>query len=93
MLLDLYEITGLIGVFLTLLAYLLLNMEKLRQNSFSYLLLNAIGAIMILVSFIKHWNIASFTIEISWLLISVYGLMRVYSKNSQAPNKDKIEMK
>lgn len=92
MVLDLYEITGLIGVFLTLLAYLLLNMEKLRQNSFSYLFSNAIGSIMIMVSFIKHWNIPSFTVELSWLLISVYGLIRVYSKKIQASNRSKVRL-
>ena len=74
---DSYEIIGLIGVFLTLVAYLFLNMQRMVQNSLRYLLLNAIGSAMILASIIKHWNIAAFVMEAAWLLISFYGLLRL----------------
>jgi hypothetical protein len=79
--LDIYEIIGLCGVFLALLAYLLLNMQRLQQNSFAYLLLNFIGSALILISCAKHWNVAAFSIEIAWLLISVYGLFRLFSRS------------
>jgi hypothetical protein len=83
---DIYEITGLVGVFLALLAYLLLNMDRLQQKDLSFLLLNCVGAAMILVSLVKHWNVASFVIEIAWLFISLYGLLRVfvYAKDSKS---------
>ena len=73
---DIYEVVGLCGVSIVLLAYLLLNLDRINQKDPSFSLLNCMGSMMILVSFLRYWNVASFVIEISWLTISVYGLLR-----------------
>ena len=67
---------GIMGVILTLLAYYLLNMNKLKSNSLSYVWLNLIGAILLLYSLFFHWNLASVLIEIAWVIISLIGLYR-----------------
>lgn len=78
---------GLIGVLLTLIAYLLLNIEKLLPDHISYALLNITGSGLILYSLFFNWNLAAVAMEVSWLLISFYGLYnairhRVIKKNS-----------
>jgi membrane-bound ClpP family serine protease len=67
---------GVIGVFLVLLAYLLLQLNRISAESLNYSLLNTIGSAFILISLYFYWNLASGIIEIAWLIISLYGLMK-----------------
>ena len=67
---------GVIGVVLVLIAYLLLQLDRLSQNAVSYSLLNLIGSMLILYSLYFYWNLASGVIEAAWLLISLYGLIK-----------------
>ena len=68
------DLIGLIGVGCVLLAYFLLQLERVRGDSVSYLLLNLVGACLLLVSLMVTFNLASFVIEICWLAISLFGL-------------------
>jgi len=38
------------------------------------------GALLILISLYFSFNLASFIIEIAWLLISIFGLFKALSK-------------
>jgi hypothetical protein len=67
---------GVVGVVLTLLAYYLLNVNKLKSTSLMYVWLNLIGATMLLYSLLFHWNLASVLIEIAWIIVSLIGLYR-----------------
>jgi hypothetical protein len=67
---------GIFGVILTLIAYYLLNINRLSSNNLTYLLLNFFGSWLILFSLIFHWNLSSVVIEIAWISISVIGLYR-----------------
>ena len=58
--LDSYEIVGMCGVVIVLVAYVLLNIGVLNQYSLRYQWMNILGALMILFSLIEHWNIATF---------------------------------
>ncbi len=69
-----YNAIGMVGVVLILVAYLLLQIDRLGQDSVLYSLLNAVGACFILVSLYYSWNLASGVIEIAWLIISLFGL-------------------
>jgi hypothetical protein len=69
-------IVGLIGMLLVLLAYFLLQVRTLHGNGVVYLLMNAVGSAMIIVSLIYAPNLPSLVLEIVWLLISIYGLAR-----------------
>lgn len=76
---DIYllsDIIGIIGVFCIILAFYLLQVEKTTSSSLSYLYLNFVGALLLLISLLYNWNLASVIIEIMWLIISVYGIIR-----------------
>jgi len=74
------DLVGMIGVFLVLVAYYFLNINKMTALSISYLLLNFIGSWLILFSLFFNWNLSSVIIEIAWIMISLIGLYR-YLKN------------
>lgn len=74
-----YDILGILGVVLILAAYLALQLEKLSSKSVLYSSLNAMGAALILLSLYFSFNLASFIIEIAWLLISIFGLFKALS--------------
>lgn len=72
------DVIGLVGVSLILLCYFLLQTGRLMPSSFQFSLFNLIGAILILSSLLVHWNLASVVIEVFWILISIFGLVRAY---------------
>lgn len=71
-----YDLAGNIGVLMMVIAYLLLQLEKLSSSAVSYLLLNATGALLVIVSLIFHFNLSAFLMEVFWLLISLFGLAK-----------------
>lgn len=74
------DIIGLIGVLLTLIAYFLLQIEAIKSDGLNYSLLNTIGSILIFCSILKTWNLSAAVMEISWLLISLYGCGKYFVK-------------
>lgn len=76
-----HDLLGNIGVVLILATYLLLQLEKLSATSLLYSATNGLGALLILVSLIYQFNLSAFIIEAFWLLISIYGLVRYFSRN------------
>jgi len=81
---HLSDMVGFIGVLLIVVAYLLLQLDKLASSSPKYSLLNAGGALLIIVSLIFAFNLSAFIMEVFWLLISLLGLWRslVHRKDS-----------
>jgi len=71
-----FDLLGNIGVLLMVIAYLLLQLEKLSSSATSYLLLNTVGAVFVIISLTFRFNLSAFLMEAFWLLISVYGLMK-----------------
>jgi predicted membrane protein len=76
---HLFDLAGFIGVVLIIVAYLLLQLEKLPSSSPRYSLLNAGGALLIIVSLIFAFNLSAFIVEAFWFLISLLGLWRALS--------------
>ncbi|MDG1436951.1 MAG: hypothetical protein P8P83_04150 [Rickettsiaceae bacterium] len=70
------DIVGIIGVSFVIFNYLLLQAEKLTPTSSFYLYSNFFGSLLLLFSLYYHWNLASVVIEMLWLLISIYGIIR-----------------
>ena len=81
MIYGLPDLLGMIGVVLILATYMLLQLEKLSATSFLYSATNGLGASLILVSLIYDFNLSAFIIEAFWLLISIYGIVRYFSRN------------
>ena len=71
-----YDFAGNVGVALMVVAYLLLQMGKLRLNDLSYSLVNVIGAALVLISLLYSFNLSAFLVEVFWLLISLFGLIK-----------------
>lgn len=72
-----FDIAGLVGVVLIVIAYLLLQIGKLPSTAPSFSLLNALGAFLVMVSLFFDFNLSAFLMEAFWFLISLFGLVRV----------------
>ncbi|MGB6327947.1 MAG: hypothetical protein WBF48_03415 [Halarcobacter sp.] len=73
---DIYHVVGFVGMLLVVYAYLLLQIKKYTITSFSYQILNLVGAILLLISLFVHFNLGSFIIEVFWIIITVYGMYK-----------------
>jgi len=82
---HLFDLAGFTGVVLIIVAYLLLQLEKLSSSSPKYSLLNAVGALLIMVSLAFAFNLSAFIVEVFWFLISLVGLWRALS--SRKPSR------
>ena len=71
-----FDLIGNVGVLLMVVAYLLLQLERLSGSAISYLLLNAVGAMLVMISLMFRFNLSAFLMEAFWLLISLYGLAK-----------------
>ena len=79
-----FDLVGNIGVLLMVVAYLLLQLEKLSSSAVSYLLLNTVGALMVIVSLTFRFNLSAFLMEAFWLLISLFGLAKPLISRTRA---------
>ena len=61
----LFDIIGMIGVVMILVVYGAVQMEKMDVKSLAYSAVNALGAVLILISLLVNFNLASFVIEIA----------------------------
>ncbi len=75
-----HDLLGGIGVIFVLLAYFLLQLERVSPIRSPYLLANGIGAFFILISLVNEFNLSAFIVELAWFLISVYGLIRCFRR-------------
>lgn len=79
-----YNIIGIFGDILILAAYSLLQLKKLRAETFAYSFLNLAGAALLLFSLYFAWNLPAAIIEGAWVVISFYGLIQALrAKRSQ----------
>lgn len=69
-----YDILGTLGVGVIILAYILLQIGRLRSEQLLYSLMNAVGATLILGSLYYSFNFPSFVVEFFWLIISLFGV-------------------
>jgi hypothetical protein len=73
---------GLLGVLLILLAYFLLQAGRMRGHSLTYQLMNAFGALLVLISLFYAFNLSAFLMELAWLAVSIYGIAKGRKKNA-----------
>ena len=71
-----HEYVGLIGVALCLLAYFGLQAGRLRGDGLLFQLTNVAGAGGIAVSLLYNFNLSAMLIELAWIAISGYGIVR-----------------
>lgn len=78
-----YDILGTIGVGVVILAYVLLQIERIRSEHVIYSVLNAVGATFILISLYYSFNFPSFVVEFFWLLISLFGIGKYFVRRGK----------
>lgn len=80
--LSLPELTGILGVIVIIIAYILLQLEKMDAKDLGFSALNTLGALLIIVSLLYDWNLASFIMESTWMMISLYGIVKYYKHHT-----------
>lgn len=73
---TLANIVGISGTALLIFSYFMLQKGSMKGDDWSYLWLNLVAATMISYSLFWFWNWASVLIEIFWIGITIYGMMR-----------------
>jgi len=81
-----FDLVGNIGVFLVVLAFYLLQTERLNSRDIRYSLLNLVGAILLLTSLLFNWNLSSVIIELFWIGISLIGIFKHLTRKSGGAN-------
>jgi len=71
-----YDIIGVLGTSCVLGAYFGLAAGLVDNKGIVHPVLNAIGAILIMISLTANFNLASFVMQIAWLLISLAGIVK-----------------
>lgn len=82
----LFDVVGMLGTSLVVGAFFQLQLGKLEATGLGYNLMNMVGAILLMISLSYHFNLASFVIEIFWIVASAIGLYRYkFGANKKAP--------
>jgi len=71
---------GIVGVTLLLVAFLLNLLNKIKQNSLTYILLNCIGAALACLASVLINYIPFVILEGTWTIVSVIALINYYRK-------------
>lgn len=71
-----YDWVGIAGTLLILGGFFLLQAGRMSGNGLAYQLMNLVGAAGILVSLLGKFNVAVFLLELAWILVSAYGIVR-----------------
>ncbi len=73
-----WDVAGLSGSALILLAFFLLQIGRLRSDGPIYQVANLVGALGLLASLVGGFNISVFLMETAWALVAIYGLLRSF---------------
>jgi paired small multidrug resistance pump len=74
--LEWYDWTGIAGTLMVLAAFYLLQAGRVSGTGLVYQLLNLFGAGGVLVSLWGKFNVSVFVLELAWMLVSLYGIVR-----------------
>ena len=74
--LEWYDWTGIAGTLMVLGAFFLLQAGRVSGTGLAYQLLNLFGAGGVLVSLWGKFNVSVFVLELAWMLVSLYGIVR-----------------
>jgi hypothetical protein len=74
---TLADIGGLFGVLMMLLAYAGGQLGRLKMDQAPALLMNLVGALLVLASLTVRFNISAFLMETAWALVALFGLIKL----------------
>jgi len=76
--LTLFGAAGLFGVGLYITIYSLLQLGVLRGASYTYTMMNLVAASSVLASLTETFNLSATIIQVTWIVISVICMIRLY---------------
>ena len=79
---DIFQLIGLLGMICIVAAYFLLQIGRINSETLAYQTINLIGAILLIISLLEHFNLGSFLIEVFWIFITFFGFYKIYKKRS-----------
>jgi len=77
------DVIGLLGVALLVVTYGMLQFDRIDPKGFWYSFNNTIVAVLVTVSLLYNFNLASMVIEIFWFFLSIYGLVKYFRLTSR----------
>ena len=80
-------VVGIIGAGIVIVCYLLLQMEILNSRDLSYSAWNSFASMLLMYSLSQQWNLPSFVIEVFWLAISLYGVIKHFKNKNFTKNR------
>lgn len=78
------QVIGLFGTFFISYCFFMNVKGVWKHDDTKYLLVNMIGAILLLISLCIHFNLGSFVIELFWISVSLYGFHKKYKERKNA---------
>src|SRR5699024_4733797 len=75
---TIFEFAGYLGAGCYLAAYAALQIGLLRGNGYAYACLNMLAAALVVVSLTQQFNLPSMIVQVSWISVSVIGIVRVF---------------
>ena len=78
-----YDVVGSIGVATVIITYFLLQTGRFKSESLRYSVLNGLGAGLIAFSLLYSFNFSAFVVEVLWVLISIYGMIKYTLKGKK----------
>lgn len=80
-----YDWVGMLGTLLVVGSYFLLQSHRLSCTGLPYQLINIVGSSCILVSLVGGFNLAVCLLQLTWIVISVYGIARSWRQRRELP--------
>lgn len=75
-----FEILGILGAFIVLVAFFLNQLNKVTNNSLSYDLMNVIGSLSLVIYGIYNNVIPFVLLNIVWMCVSLFDVFKYFSK-------------
>ena len=88
-----FDWVGYLGVVLILLAYFLLQAHRLQGQGLTYQLMNVFGAFGVILSLSftpGPINWPAFLMELAWIVIGVYGIVRGLALRRKAKERGRM---
>lgn len=76
----LFDVLGLAGVSISLCCYARVQWQREYAKQISFSLLNLASSLLLSISLLYKWNLAAFTNNFIWGVISIYGVCRSLKK-------------
>ncbi|SEW06714.1 hypothetical protein SAMN05444851_1191 [Aliiroseovarius sediminilitoris] len=87
--LDSWEMVGLLGAAIYCTTYMLIAFDILTSKTTCYYALQFSAASFVALSLIEHFNVAALTVQLFFIVVSVFGFANHMKGRTVSPAKDK----